>query len=174
MKKIIIIVICIIAVIAAGAPLFRMYTKMASPEATAQISVKDLKMTVYYSQPSKKGRDIFGNVVPYSKIWRTGANEATEIEISRDVTIGGKPLKAGRYALFSIPEKDKWTIVFNTELGMWGHFSYDEAKDALRIDVTPTESSDSIEKLTISFKEAETGADMVLAWDKTVVSVPIR
>lgn len=173
MKKIIIIVLCIIAVIAIGTPLFRMYTKMASPETSAQISAKDLKVSIFYSQPSKKERDIFGTLVPYGKVWRTGANEATEIELSRDVTIGGKSLKAGRYSLFTIPEKEKWTIIFNSDLDMWG-LSHDEAKDVLRVEVPATEGSEVVEKFTISFKEAETGADMTLAWDKTQVTVPIR
>ena len=179
MKKIIIIVLCIVGVVAIAYPLMRMYTKMASPEATAAVNTKDLIATVYYCQPSKKGRVIFGSeeekaVVVYGQLWRTGANEATEIELSRDVTINGKSLKAGRYALFTIPEKDKWTIVFNTVLGMWGHFTYDQTKDALRTEVTPTEIDSSLELFTIGIKEAKTGADLTLAWDKTQVVVPIR
>ncbi|TAH18665.1 MAG: DUF2911 domain-containing protein [Cytophagales bacterium] len=173
MKKIIIIIASIVAVIAAAGYGFRTFTKMASPETSSSFDKNGLKVSVSYSQPSKKGREIFGKLVPYGAIWRTGANEATEIEISKDVTVAGQALKAGKYSLFTIPNQDKWTVVFNSEIAMWG-LSYDEKNDVLRVDVPTTSRDEMLEKFTISLQEAEGGADMMLEWDKTKVVVPIR
>lgn len=182
MKKIIIIVASIIAVVLVVGYAFRTYTKMASPETTSDFDKNGLKLSILYSQPSKKERVIFGSiandpkakvVVPYGQIWRTGANEATEIEISKDVTVAGKALKAGKYSLFTIPNESTWTIIFNSKIAMWG-LNYDEKSDVLRVDVPATLRDEVLEKFTISFVEAEGGADMLLEWDKTKVSVPIR
>ena len=182
MKKIAIIVVSIIVVVVVGAYAFRVFTKMASPETSAQFDKNGLKIEISYSQPSKKGREIFGNaaaddkvkiVVPYGKVWRTGANEATEIEINRDITIGGQALKAGKYSLFTIPNQDKWTIIFNSEISLWG-INHDEKNDVLRVDVPAMMRDEVLEKFTISLKEAEGGADMILEWDKTKVVVPIK
>ncbi len=182
MKKIIIIVASIIAVVVIGGYAFITFTKMASPETSALFEKNGLKVEISYSQPSKKGREIFGSVatndkakkvVPYGQIWRTGANEATEIEISKDVTIAGKALKAGKYSLFTIPDENTWTIIFNSKIAMWG-LNYDEKSDVLRVEVPAILRDEVLEKFTISFGEAEGGADMMLEWDKTKVSVPIR
>ncbi|MCU0390821.1 MAG: DUF2911 domain-containing protein [Thermoflexibacter sp.] len=174
MKKILIIITSIIVIVLAGGYGFRLYTKSHSPEVDADFDKNGLKVHVDYCQPSKKGREIFGGLEPYGEVWRTGANEATEIEFSKDVTIAGSALKAGRYALFSIPNQDKWTIIFNNELGMWGAFNYKKENDVLRVDVPVVPRTDVLEKFTISFQEAESGADMSLEWDKTKVIVPIR
>lgn len=125
-----------------------------------------------YGRPQKKERVIFGELEPYGKVWRTGANEATEIKFYKDVTIDGKVVKAGTYALFTIPDKDKWTIILNSELDQWGAYSYNKEKDVLRTDVPVKPSSAPIEAFTIIFKEDKT-VSMVLAWDKVIVEVPI-
>jgi hypothetical protein len=91
-----------------------------SPKMTAE--TKNVKVT--YGQPSKKGRVIFGDLVPYGEVWRTGANEATEITFSSDVVISGKTIKAGTYTLFTIPQKNTWTIILNSELKQWGSYGY--------------------------------------------------
>jgi hypothetical protein len=174
MKKILIIITSIIVIVLAGGYGFSLYTKSHSPEVDADFDKNGLKVHVDYCQPSKKGREIFGGLEPYGEVWRTGANEATEIEFSKDVTIAGSALKAGRYALFSIPNQDKWTIIFNNELGMWGAFNYKKENDVLRVDVPVVPRTDVLEKFTISFQESESGADMSLEWDKTKVIVPIR
>ncbi len=174
MKKILIILASIIAVSFLIYYGFLLYTKSHSPEAKADFDKNGLKIHVDYCQPSKKNRQIFGGLVPYGEIWRTGANEATQIEFSRDVNINGNSLKAGRYALFTIPNPNTWTIIFNKELGMWGAFSYNQENDALRVEVTPSQQSDVLEIFTISFQEADSGADMILAWETTKVIVPIR
>lgn len=182
MKKIIIIIVSIIVVVVIGGYAFLAFTKMASPETSTQFDKNGLKIAISYSQPSKKGREIFGNVgadekvkkvVPYGKVWRTGANEATEIELSKDVTVTGQALKAGKYSLFTIPNQDKWTIIFNSEIAIWG-INHNEKNDVLRVDVPSMVRDEVLEKFTISFAEAEGGADMLLEWDKTKVIVPIR
>jgi len=94
-------------------------------------------ITITYSRPGVKGRTIFGGLVPYDKVWRTGANEATTIAFSDDVTINGQPLPKGTYSLHTIPGKDQWTIVFNNTANQWGSFNYDPAKDALRVTAKP-------------------------------------
>src|SRR5688572_31274397 len=91
-----------------------------SPLAIAAIRYKDAYIKVTYSQPLKRGREIFGKVVPFDQVWRTGANEATEITTTKNIQINGTLLKAGTYSLFTIPQKEKWTIIINSELGLWG------------------------------------------------------
>jgi hypothetical protein len=143
-----------------------------SPMAVAFIKTQNQYIKVVYSQPFKRGREVFGDLEPYGEIWRTGANEATEITITKDVKVAEKLLKAGTYTLFSIPAKDKWTIIFNTELGQWGAFKYDKSKDILKFDVPVSQPKEIFEAFTIKFNETKTGADMLMAWDKVKVVVP--
>lgn len=125
-----------------------------------------------YGRPQKKERVIFGELEPYGKVWRTGANEATEIKFYKDVTIGGKAVKAGTYSLFTIPDKEKWTIILNSELDQWGAYSYNSEKDVLRTEVPVKVAPNEIEAFTIVFKEDKT-VSMILAWDKVIIDVPI-
>ena len=127
-----------------------------------------------YSRPAKKGRVIFGSLVPYGQVWRTGANEATEITFNRDVVFGVQPVEAGRYAVFTIPQSDKWTVILNRDLGQWGAFTYDDTKDVLRTQVPVQAKSTVTELFTIGLNEATGGADLVLEWDQSRVIVPIR
>ncbi len=179
MMKILRVLLIILAILASVAVLFRFYyTKSFSPSATAEYNKNGLSITVDYCQPSKKDRLIFGTVdekalVPYGKWWRTGANEATVVKFSKDVTISGKSLKAGTYTLFTIPEKGEWTIIFNAEVGQWG-LSYDESKDVLRVPARSVQQADTAEKFKIEFDEQEKGADMILHWDTTIVTIPIQ
>jgi hypothetical protein len=130
---------------------------------------------VTYGQPMKKGREIFGNLVPYGKIWRTGANEATEITFTKDVLIEKKMIKAGTYTLFSIPEEDRWTIILNAVLGQWGAYKYDENKsqNVAEFSVPVDKSSDEYEAFTIQFEQTKKGAELILLWDKTKIVIPI-
>jgi hypothetical protein len=153
--------------------------KRASPQAEAAASLNGTTIRINYGQPSKKGREIFGKLVPYGEVWRLGANEATEITLSNDVTVAGKALKAGRYTLCAIPQPNSWTIVFNSKLGQWGAFFYDQKDDVLRVDV-PASSADAVtEKLTLTFDTPKTAegtatntANLSILWDKTTVLVP--
>ena len=138
-----------------------------SPKITSE--GKDMKVT--YGQPSKRGREIFGALVPYGQVWRTGANEATEITFIKDVKFAGKDLKAGTYSLFAIPTKDKWTIILNGKLGQWGAYDYDKVKDkdVLKADVTVTPLKDVVEKLTYTFD----AKGLTISWDLVSVVIPI-
>lgn len=129
---------------------------------------------VIYSRPMKKGRDIFGSLEPYGKVWRTGANEATQIRLYKDAVVGGKKVDAGEYTLFTIPNKDKWTIILNSELDQWGAYRYQENKDVIRTEVSAGAAPEEIEAFTITFKKVDKGTHLILAWDKTMVEVPIE
>jgi hypothetical protein len=130
---------------------------------------------VIYSRPAKKEREIFGTkMVPYGEVWRLGANESTEIKFYQDVTIQGKAVKAGTYSLFAIPTATEWTLVLNKDLDFWGAYSYNAANDVLRVSV-PTKKTDGVvEDFSIQIVNAgEKQATMKMAWDMTMVEVPI-
>lgn len=145
-----------------------------SPMAVAVYKTDKAYMKVVYCQPSKRGREIFGGIVPYGKVWRTGANEATEITFTKRVKIGNKSLPAGTYSLFTIPEKGKWTIIFNKDLGMWGHYDYKASRNALQISVPIEKIKETWEAFTIKFQKNQKGAIMQLIWDNTLVELPIE
>lgn len=132
-----------------------------------------LVMRVIYSRPQLNGRKIFGNLEQYGKVWRLGANEATEIEFFQNVTIGGKKIKKSRYTLYCIPNPDKWTIIINTDTDIWGAFKYDQSKDVVRVDV-PVIKNETTEALTIVFEKADNGANMVMYWDDVKTVLPIQ
>ena len=129
---------------------------------------------VCYSQPQKNGRNIYGGIVPYGKVWRTGANEAVEFKTYQDITFGGKKLKSGTYSLFTIPGENEWTIIINADLDYWGAYSYQEKNDVLRVKVASSAIDKVVEAFSIRFEDqANNTAVMRLAWDKTMVEVPI-
>ncbi|MBF9223253.1 DUF2911 domain-containing protein [Hymenobacter sp. BT662] len=142
-----------------------------SPPATATGKIGGADVTVNYSSPGVKGRKIFGGMEPYGKVWRAGANEATTVEFSKDVTVEGKPLPAGKYGFFLIPaEKDKWTVIFNKVPNQWGAFKYDEKQDALRVMVAPRKTSSVTERLAYEV----TPKALVLRWENVEVPVTIK
>ncbi|WP_422081380.1 DUF2911 domain-containing protein [Ulvibacterium sp.] len=134
--------------------------------------VSDKAVRIIYSRPQLKGRSL-SELAPAGKVWRTGANEAAEITFYKDVTFGDKAISAGTYALFTIPGKDQWTVVLNSNLNQWGAYSYDESADVARITVSAGSDSSSLDAFSIAFKEVDNGAHMVMGWDKTRVAVPI-
>ncbi|MCP4457476.1 MAG: DUF2911 domain-containing protein [Cytophagales bacterium] len=140
-----------------------------SPPDQVSASIGNAKVTIDYSQPSAKGRDIFGGLVPYGKVWRTGANENTWIEVTTDVTIQGKKLAKGKYGLFSIPGKDEWTIIFNSVSNEWGDYAYSASNDVLRVKAKSSKTK-ATEKFTISIS----GSTVTLAWDETKVEFEIK
>ncbi|HEU5147054.1 MAG TPA: DUF2911 domain-containing protein [Chryseosolibacter sp.] len=145
-----------------------------SPLAIAAVRYQDNYIKITYSQPQKKNRKIFGELVPFGEVWRTGANEATELTTVKDIQLQDILLKAGTYSLFTIPEKDKWTIIINSDVGLWGSYNYNEAKDVYRFDV-PVQSADKIfEPFTISFENRNDVAELLMMWDDVKVSVPIK
>ena len=127
---------------------------------------------VIYSRPQKEGRTIFGGLVEYGKVWRLGANEATEIELYRDVKVKDKKLSKGRYTIYAIPTETQWTVIFNKDTDVWGAFKYDEKKDALRVDLPVQKSPTAADAFSISFTKSANGADMIIAWDDAMAIVP--
>ena len=147
----------------------------ASPTATFSQKVGLTDVSITYSRPSKKEREIFGGLVPYNELWRTGANSATKVEFGDDVKIKGQSLKAGAYALFTIPGESEWTVIFNTKTAQGGTGQYKEEEDALRVKVAPIKSSRIVETFTVSIQNVtNTSADLQLAWDNIVVNVPVE
>lgn len=128
---------------------------------------------VLYSRPQKNGRSVFGELIEYGKIWRLGANEATEIELYKDVKIDNTRLKKGRYSLYAIPFQDKWTLIFNRETDIWGAFQYDDKKDVLRTNVKLENQQEPIEAFTLLFDKTDSGANMIMAWDNVKATLPI-
>jgi hypothetical protein len=128
---------------------------------------------VIYSRPQRDNRKIFGELVEYGQVWRMGANEATEVEFFRDVTIGGKKLPKGRYTLYSIPNEFEWTIIINKDTDSWGAFIYDMKKDVMRVNVPAQKTDQVADAFTISFVKSSTGASLVISWDNVIAALPI-
>ncbi len=128
---------------------------------------------VIYSRPQRDNRIIFGQLVEYNKVWRLGANEATEIEFFKDVTIAGKKIPKGRYTIYAIPTETKWTIILNKDTDSWGAFVYDEKKDFLRTDVAVQTLPSSVDAFSMDFNKTNRGADLFIAWDNVSVTLPI-
>jgi hypothetical protein len=152
-------------------------TKSFSPEDNVVFHQDDLTIKVFYNRPYKKGREIFGKLVPFNEVWRTGANEATTFETNKALSIEGKVLPKGKYSLWTIPTTDNWTIIFNSEHGQWGINSDGEANrnpdlDVLTVQVAPLQQEKEFEQFTIAFNMTAEEAEMVLLWDKTLVSMP--
>ena len=146
-----------------------------SPTAIVSARYKDTYVKITYCQPRKRGREVFGKLVPYGEVWRTGANEATEITLTRDLFVNGTLLLAGTYSLFTIPGNDKWTIIINKDLGMWGSYNYNIKQDVLRFEVPVMQlSNEVVEAFTIQIDQRNNVADLLLLWDKTKISIPIQ
>ena len=174
MKKLIKIALIVAAVLAVLFFVFKSWTKGHSPESTAEITSGDLTVSVNYCQPSVKERNIFGELIPFGQVWRTGANEATIIKFNKDVTIDGKSLAAGEYSLWTIPTEGNWSVIFNSATGQWGTM-YDAETDVIKVNASATQTAESTELFTISFVDVDTaGVNMNLKWDKTLVTLPIE
>jgi len=128
---------------------------------------------VIYSRPQKADRVVFGDLVEYGKVWRLGANEATEIEFYKDVKIDGKRVPKGKYTLYAVVNPDQWTIILNKDTDTWGSFKYDEKKDLLRVNVPAQKVLEPVEAFTIYFDKTATGANLNIAWDTVLASLPI-
>lgn len=126
---------------------------------------------VVYSRPQLKGREL-SNLVPNGEVWRTGANEATELILYTDMKLGGTNIKAGTYSLFTIPGEKEWTIIVSKDINVWGAYSYDQANDAARMMVPVSSSSKSLEAFSISFEGTDNGIDMHMGWGTMRVTVP--
>ena len=136
-------------------------------------ATEPLVARILYSRPQKQGRKIFGELVEYGKVWRLGANEATEIELYKDVKIGGKKVSKGRYTLYAIVSENVWTLILNKDTDIWGAFKYDSKKDVLRIDVPVQEIDDVVESMSMVFEKSTNGISLIIAWEQVKVTLPI-
>lgn len=169
MKKILFITACFIATFSQAQNL---KVPVKSPLQSIKQNVGLAEVTIDYSRPSKNGRVVFGDVVPFGEIWRTGANASTKITLGEDATINGQLLKAGTYSVYTIPNKDEWTIIFNKNLTLWGSDGYSKDEDVARIMVKPSAIQESVETFTIQFTNIKpTAMNIELLWENTKISL---
>ena len=144
-----------------------------SPHETVKATVDGAAITIEYGRPSMRGRKIFGELVPYGKVWRTGADEATTLTTDKDLTIGELAVPAGKYTLYTLPGEKDWKLIVNKQIGQWGT-AYDEKQDLGRITLKKSASSSPVEQFTISIdRGASGGGTLKLAWENTELTAPI-
>ena len=136
-------------------------------------ATEPLMARILYSRPQRQGRKVFGELVEYGKVWRLGANEATEIEFFKDVKIGGKKVDKGRYTLYAIANENIWTLILNKDTDIWGAFKYDSKKDVLRTDVSPEKTNDLVESMSMWFEKTVNGFSLIVSWEHVKVTLPI-
>ncbi|HVE79159.1 MAG TPA: DUF2911 domain-containing protein [Gemmatimonadaceae bacterium] len=145
---------------------------LASPRDSAMQMIGGAHVMVDYSRPSKRGRQIFGGLVPYDQVWRTGANAATTFVTSRDLVVGGTSIPAGTYSLYTLPSAKGWKLIINKQAGQWGT-EYNESQDLARVDLKVETVRAPVEKFTIAIEpQGTTGGTLALSWDTTRASVP--
>ena len=155
----------------AQAPKLEFPAPSPSANVKQRVGITDIELS--YGRPSMKGRKIFGGLVPYGEVWRTGANTATKITFSTDVKLGGAAVPAGSYALYTIPGADEWTVILNKVTGQWGSYQYDAANDLVRVKAKPMTLTNPVETLGIGFGDLrDSSATMYLTWEK--VRVPLK
>ncbi len=181
MKKIIyLLLIIIISVL--GFQFFTksgIFTKPLSPKDTAGIKINELRVEVVYNRPSKRDRPVFGALVPFNKVWRTGANEATTFETNHDLSINGIPLPKGKYTLWSEPKADNWKVMFNSKQYDWGvnekmEPSWDPNFDVAEIEVPAQKLNKPVEQFTIAFDNSTDDLKMTMAWDDVKIEIPLK
>lgn len=157
----------------------RSYTKSFSPQEEVVLEEGDLMLKVDYSRPYKKNREIFGDLIPYDKVWRTGANEATIFKANKDLMIKNKVLPAGEYSLWTIPGEDNWKVLWNKETGQWGVTMSGEVNrkaenDILEIETPVIKTTRNFEQLTIDLDKVSNDIHLVIMWDNTMVVIPME
>ena len=162
-------------ILASSTSFAQINTPAASPSTTLSQTLGLTKISLDYSRPSVKGRKIFGDLVPYGKVWRTGANKITSIKFDDEVYVHGAVMKAGSYGLYTIPGKSEWTIIFNRDDKQWGSYDYDINKDVIRFNVQPIQPQEFTEKMTIDFVEfTPTSTELSIKWESTEVRFKIE
>lgn len=159
--------------IAATASAQQLELPRPSPKASVSQTIGVTEVSIHYSSPGVKGRTIWGELVPYGEVWRTGANENTTITFSTPVKIGGTELPAGTYGLQTIPTQDQWTVILSKDAELWGAFNYKPENDAVRVEVKPRPAAKPQERLRFTIEDVtDTSGEAVLAWEK--LEVPFR
>jgi Protein of unknown function (DUF2911) len=180
MKKTVIIIGIVAVVLSVAFYFWRGQVKSASPEDGVTFQEGDLKVFVYYNRPFKKGREIFAEngLVPFGKVWRTGANEATYIETNKTLSFQGKELKPGKYSIWTIPNAQSWTVIFNSDYPSWGinfngEANRNQQNDVVSVDIPVVIQENVIEQFTVSIERIdEEELELIFLWDKTLVAVP--
>jgi hypothetical protein len=148
--------------------------KPPSPPGKAEVVLAGKSVTIDYSRPSMRGRKIMGALVPYGEVWRTGANEATLLKTAIDLEIGGAKVPAGSYTLFTLPSESAWKLIINKQTGQSG-LDYNKDQDLARVDLVKTALASPLEQFTIELvKKGADSADLILEWETTKLSVPVR
>ena len=179
LKWVLISIVAIAILIFAGFQYMVYNTKKMSPEATVTYVHEDYDVSIFYNSPSVRERAIFGNLVPYGEVWRTGANEATTFTTASDLEIQGETLPAGKYTLWTIPGTEEWEIIFNSKqygwgVGMDGKVSKEAEADVLVATVPAEKIPGIVEQFTINLVSANEGFEMQLAWENHLVRLPIK
>ena len=150
------------------------FAQKASPPESATCDLGGGKsVKTNYSSPRMKGRKIYGELVPFGEVWRTGANEATTFVASSDITVGGKAVPAGNYTIFTVPTADKWTLIINKKTGEWGIPYKYESDELARVDMKVSKLPSPVENFTISYAKSGSGCTMNIEWETTKASVDI-
>jgi hypothetical protein len=150
-------------------------TMKGSPPRSAMANIGKSHVHIEYSSPGIKGRIVWGGLVPYDVVWVTGAHQATTINFSKDVTILGKPIKAGIYAFFTIPGKDRWTVILNTRFDQHLADDYNQQEDVARFEVEPEYIDELVQRLTYSVvRDSETSGHIIMEWEKIKITLPIK
>lgn len=165
-------------VLFAGFKVLQIQTKKHSPEETVSYKQEGNELVVFYNRPSKKGRQVFGELVPYGQVWRTGANEATTFFTEKRINFGGKSLPPGEYTLWTIPGTDQWQVIINKKQYPWGvnldgTATREPEADVLQVEVPAGETEAVTEQFTIDFEGSGSNPEMVLRWDRTEVRIPV-
>ncbi len=170
MKKILLLIFIATVLLNSNA---QIKTPAPSPTQTIKQDFGISSVELVYSRPGIKGRKIFGDLVPWNAVWRTGANSATRIKFNDDVSFGGQPLKAGEYALYTVPKENEWEVIINKGSANWGT-DYKKEDDIFRVTVKPMKLNETVETFTMQFANVKpTSTDLQIMWDKTAVAVPI-
>tara|TARA_R110000787_G_scaffold45993_2_gene111904 strand:+ start:6828 stop:7415 length:588 start_codon:yes stop_codon:yes gene_type:complete len=149
--------------------------KVLSPHKSAMSMIGDAHVHIDYSSPGARGRIIFGGLLAYDQVWQAGAHNATWLETNKDLTIDGKTLKAGKYGIFTIPSKEEWVLIFNSNWNQHGKDDYDEKDDIFRFNIKPVISEEITEHLEYKVKKlSDTEGSISLAWEKVTVSFPFK
>ena len=177
-KIILLVFFSAVVIMVALSAFFKMKTKKHSPADTITLNTNGLVLKTVYSRPYKKGRLVFGSkedgaLQPYGVYWRMGANEATTIEVNKDIIFAGKPLKAGKYSIYAVPGETNWKIGVNSTNNRWGYAEPDYSDDVLNASLPVAYDDNIVEQFTIEFEAVEGGANMVLRWDTSIVRIPI-
>lgn len=161
-----------------GFKVLQSQTKKNSPEERVVYTEAGNELAIFYNRPYKKGRQIFGGLVPYDEVWRTGANEATTFSSKKPINFGGKPLPAGEYTLWTVPGSENWSVILNGKQYSWGVSfggvaSREAEADVVNVAVPSRSTTEEVEQFTIEFEGNGSNPNLVLSWDQTQVSVPI-